>query len=241
MNFKAKIYIKDKSLPFYKRWSISELLNWSSLFILLFSTCILILNEEYLDFKILETILKTICYISLFFFMISIFMRLTEYETLNGILEGEISFEKDSLIINNTVFNFAEIKDFNINFDDVYGNLTGNSKVGPMFSQGLKNSISFYHDSNFIQIFYQLKTENQVSALKQDLYFYIIQEILPLTSRTLQYVDKKFKHNNEFENLVYKYIKNGTFSCTEGLLMIGYSSDKEAVELRKKYCSNVTQ
>lgn len=237
MNFKAKIYIKDKSLPFYKRWSTSELLNWSSLFILLFSTCILILNDECLDFEILETIFKTICYIALFFFMISIFMRLAEYENLNGILEGEISFEKDSLIIDKTVFNFNEINDFNINFDDVYGNLTGNSKVGPMFSQGLKNSISFYYESNSIQIFYQLKTENQLNSLKQDLYFYVINEVLPLNTRTLQYVDKKFKHTNEFKNLIHKYIKNGTFSCTEGLLIIGYSSDKEASELRKQYCS----
>ena len=130
-------------------------------------------------------------------------MRLAEYENLNGILEGEISFEKDGIKINNQLFEFNQINDFNIEFSDKYGSQTGKSN-GAFLSQGLKNSISFYHDSNFIQIFYQLKTENQVSNLKQDLYYYIIQEILPLTSRTLQYVDKKFKHTYEFENLIHK-------------------------------------
>ena len=106
-----------------------------------------------------------------------------------------------------------------------------------MYSQGLNNSESFSHKSIYIQKSFQLKTENQLNALKQDLYFYIINEILPFNTRTFQYVDKKYKHTEEFKNLIHKHIKSNKLSCTEGLLMIGYSCDKEAKELRQKYCS----
>jgi len=237
VSFSAKIYHKNKNIPFYKKWVTSELITWCCLTILMLCIGILSLNKEFLKISFLENLSLLLAILSLLLLIIAGFKRFFEHEKLNGKLQGEISLNENSIIINNETYLFNKIKDFKIGFGNKYGDLTGNTKIGPMYSQGLNNSVSFYNESKYIEVFFQLKTENQLNSLKQDLYFYVINEVLPLNTRTLQYVDKKFKHTNEFKNLIHKYIKNGTFSCTEGLLIIGYSSDKEASELRKKYCS----
>jgi hypothetical protein len=236
MGFEAEIYLKDMNIPFYKTWAISELLTWTSFFLLF----LLIISISFLNEKVASFVIDVLLFLSLFPLLTIVFAsfkRIVEYEKINGKLEGKISFNETSIFINDKAYYFNDIKDFKIGYGNKYGDFTGNTKIGATYSQGLNNSVSFYHNSNYIEVFFQLKTENQLNTLKQDLYFFIINEDLPLNTRTFQYVDKKFKNKEEFKNLIHKHIKSNKLSCTEGLLMIGYSSDKEAKELRQKYCS----
>ena len=89
MNFKAKIYIKDKSLPFYKRWDNSEQLQWISISFALIFLLILSNAENNIE-STFESILKNIIYVCLGLFIISVIMRFGEYEKLNGKLEQVI-------------------------------------------------------------------------------------------------------------------------------------------------------
>jgi hypothetical protein len=237
MNFKAQIYIADNSLSFYKKWTLSELLSWTTITIFFFFTIILIINQKYFEIEMIEFISKTISYISLFIFVISSFMRFIEYEKLNGKLDGEILFENKIILINKNPFELDKIRDLKISFDNIYGDSTGNRKIGPIYSQGLKNSISFYYESQYIEVFYQLRNTQQQKNLKDNLFHLIISETIPLNTRSLQYIDKSHRETVEFKSLVHRYIKENIFTCTEGLLVIGYSSDREASELRKIYCS----
>ena len=48
MEFKAKIYIKDESLPFYKRWTLTEQVFFGNFFILI----IIYLSSKIFKFEI---------------------------------------------------------------------------------------------------------------------------------------------------------------------------------------------
>src|SRR6478609_8835967 len=100
MEFKAKIYIKDNSIPFYKKWDNSELLSWSSLSITMISILILLGNDKYLNKnEIIEDVFRNISFVFLGILLISIVMRFGEYEKLNGKVEGEILFKENGIQI----------------------------------------------------------------------------------------------------------------------------------------------
>ncbi|WP_297869760.1 hypothetical protein [uncultured Flavobacterium sp.] len=210
MNFKAKIYIKDKSLPFYKKMDNSEQLQWISISFALILLLILSNTENNIE-NIFESILKNIIYVCLGLFLISVIMRFGEYEKLNGKLEGEISFEKDGIKINNQLFEFNQINDFNIEFSDKYGSQTGKSN-GAFLSQGLKNSISFYHNGKLIITYFQLYSSEQLEAIKKDLFFIITNELIIFKKKYLNLVDKKYKNTTDYLFFIEKMKKESKLS-----------------------------
>ncbi len=107
MEFKANIYIKDEGLPFYKRWSNSDLLLWSSFFFLMFSISILMSNQKYFnDNEIIKSIFTAIAIISCFVWIYSSIIRFWEFEKVNGKFENEISFKEKGIQVNQTLFIF---------------------------------------------------------------------------------------------------------------------------------------
>jgi len=210
MNFKAKIYIKDKSLPFYKKLDNSEQLQWISISFALMLLPILSNTENDIE-NTFESILKNIIYVCLGLFLISVIMRFGEYEKLNGKLEGEISFEKDGIKINNQLFEYNQINDFNIEFSDKYGSQTGKSN-GAFLSQGLKNSISFYHNGKLIITYFQLYSSEQLKAIKEDLFFIITNELIIFKKQYLNLVDKKYKNTTDYLLFIEKMKKESKLS-----------------------------
>ena len=210
MNFKAKIYIKDKSLPFYKRWDNSELLQLISISFALILLLILSNAENNIE-NTFESILKNIIYVCLGLFLISVIMRFGEYEKLNGKLEGEISFQKDGIKINHQLFEYNQIDDFNIEFSDKYGSQTGKSN-GAFLSQGLKNSISFYHNGKLIITYFQLYSSEQLEAIKKDLFFIITNELIIFKKQYLNLVDKKYKNTTDYLFFIEKMKKESKLS-----------------------------
>lgn len=209
MEFKAKIYTKDNSLPFYKKWDNSELLSWISLSIAMISILILLGNDKYLNKNdIIEDVFKNISYISLGILLISIVMRFGEYEKLKGKLEGEISFEENGIKINENLYLFSEIKNLDIYYGNKYGSITGKSN-GAFLSQGLKNHISFYCNSKLIETNFQLYTNSQSDAIKEDLYYYVINEVFPFEKKNLSFIDKKFHNHTLYKEFIEKMKREG--------------------------------
>jgi hypothetical protein len=212
MEFKAKIYIKDESLPFYKRWSNSELLCWSSLFIIIISTLILIYNQKHSNNEIIENIFITISIISCFVCIYSSIIRFWEYEKINGEFKGEISFEENGIQINEKLYFFSEIKNLDISYGNKFGDKTNNTKSGPYYSQGLDNHISFYHNSKFIKTYFQLYSTTQYDAIQKDLFYYVINEVFPFERKNLDFIDKQFHHYSLYKAFIEKMKREGKLS-----------------------------
>jgi hypothetical protein len=212
MEFKAKIYIKDESLPFYKRWSNSELLCWSSLFIIIISMQILIYNQKHSNNEIIENIFITISIISCFVCIYSSIIRFWEYEKINGEFKGEISFEENGIQINEKLYFFSEIKNLDISYGNKFGDKTNNTKSGPYYSQGLDNHISFYHNSKFIKTYFQLYSTTQYDAIQKDLFYYVINEVFPFERKNLDFIDKQFHHYSLYKAFIEKMKREGKLS-----------------------------
>ena len=209
MEFKAKNYIKDESLPFYKTWSNSELLCWSSLSVAMISILILMGNQKYLhNNEIIENVFKNISYIFLGVLLISIVMRFGEYEKLNGQLDGEISLEETGIQINEDLYLFSEIRDLDFSYRNKYGSITGKSN-GAFLSQGLNNYISFYHNEKLIKTYFQLYSTSQYDAIQKDLFYYVINEIFPFEKKNLDFIDKQFHHYTLYKEFIEKMKREG--------------------------------
>lgn len=203
MEFKAKIYIKDESLPFYRKWTLTEQLLYGGCFIFI----IIYLFNKIFKFEIENNNIIYMKFFVCYFFAAWIFSRtykFWEFERINGKIEGEISFEEKGIKINETLYLFSEIKKLDIRYGNKYKDLTGNRKYGPYYSQGLKNHISFYHNSKFIKTYFQLYSTSQYDAIQVDLFHYIIKEVFPFEKKNLEFIDGQFYHYTLYKEFIEK-------------------------------------
>ena len=211
MEFKAKIYIKDESLPFYKRWTLTEQVFFGNFFILI----IIYLSSKIFKFEI---DLNTNVYLKSFFiycgfsWIFSAVYRFWEFERINGEFKGEISFEENGIQINEKLYFFSEIKNLDISYGNKYGDKTNNTKSGPYYSQGLNNNISFYHNSKFITTYFQLYSTTQYDAIQKDLFYYVINEVFPFERKNLDFIDKQFHHYSLYKAFIEKMKREGKLS-----------------------------
>ena len=211
MEFKAKIYIKDESLPFYKRWTLTEQVFFGNFFILI----IIYLSSKIFKFEI---DLNTNVYLKSFFiycgfsWIFSAVYRFWEFERINGEFKGEISFEENGIQINEKLYFFSEIKNLDISYGNKYGDKTNNTKSGPYYSQGLNNNISFYHNSKFITTYFQLYSTTQYDAIQKDLFYYVINEVFPFERKNLDFIDKQFHHYSLYKAFIEKMKHEGKLS-----------------------------
>ncbi len=68
-------------------------------------------------------------------------------------MKGKIVFEKDSIIINDKVFELKGIKKLDFGFIDFYGqrDISYRGNVNPLISQGVSNFITFVDSTNQTQ------------------------------------------------------------------------------------------
>jgi hypothetical protein len=211
MEFKAKIYIKDESLPFYKRWTLTEQVFFGNFFILI----IIYLSSKIFKFEI---DLNTNIYLKSFFiyygfsWIFSAVYRFWEFERINGELKGEISFQENGIQINQALYLFSEIKKLDISFGNKHKDLAGNIRFGPYYSQGLDNHISFFHNNKFIKTYFQLYSTSQYDAIQKDLFYYVINEVFPFERKNLDFIDKQFHHYSLYKAFIEKMKREGKLS-----------------------------
>jgi len=160
-----KFAIFKKSDKFY--WSINKI-YYCSLFSLL--------GLGY----ILEKIFKPIGLFFLYSAVIGIYLKiknLFEIEPLRGTLEGNLIFEKESIIIINKHYPLDDINKIKISNDDYTGKLINYTKgnIGPALSNGTNNSIViFLKSKETIQIQFELINSNNFQKIKPILIEYYL-------------------------------------------------------------------
>lgn len=164
-----KFAIFKKSKKFY--WSINKIYYCSLFFIL---------GLTYISQDILKTTTPVFAWTAITVMIIGLFFKFkgfTETEPLRGILEGNLIFEKESIIINNKHYPLEEINKIKISNDDYIGKLINYTKgnVGPALSNGTNNSIViFLKSKETIQIQFELINSNHFQKIKTILIEYYL-------------------------------------------------------------------
>jgi len=104
---------------------------------------------------------------------------LIEIEPLRSTLEGDLIFEKESIVINNKPYSLDEINKIKISNDDYIGKLIHTSKgqIGPALSNGTNNSlILFLKSKETVKISFELINSNDFQKIKKTLIEYYLRE-----------------------------------------------------------------
>lgn len=108
-----------------------------------------LLGFSYIFGKLLNLVKITFLWPAVIVMIVGIFLKFkgfVEIEPLRGILEGDLIFEKESIIINNKSYSLNEINTIKISNDDYRGKLIHftQGNVGPALSNGTNNSIILF-------------------------------------------------------------------------------------------------
>lgn len=235
MIFETSIFIPSKKSRL--NFTLSEKLTFYSIFTC-FSCClILMLNQRYFEFEIVELILKPLAILTLPIALTGMTIRFWEYENLNGSFKGRLKIDLNSISIDNNEYFFSDIENLKMTVSNYKGQRTNNTKAGPSFYQGISNEISFTYNSESITVNFLIVSKNQIEDLYHIFVSIIAKEKINYSRNLINLIPDKYRKVQEFKNFILKLIIEKRLECTEGLLIHGYSSDEEAKQLRTKYCS----
>ena len=166
-----KFAIFKKSKKFY--WSTNKI-YYCSLFSLL--------AIGYVVEKIFKPIGLFFQYSVIAGIFIGIFYKIknfTKTESLRGTLEGDLIFEKESIVINNKPYPLDEINKIKISNDDYIGKLINYTRgnVGPALSNGTNNYlVIFLKSKETVKISFELINSNDFQKIKKPLIEYYLRE-----------------------------------------------------------------
>jgi hypothetical protein len=190
MTFSASIYIPQKPKGF--NLTRSEKLCWYSLGALVLYSLPLLFIENYYDYKFPQWV----HYPSILLFLLnfsSYFIRLTEFENLNGYFEGTISFKEDFLMLNETEYKYSELENLVIYGNSFSREKTKNSRYGPMYGNGVENLISFTHNGLKVEEYFQLNSERHLDKLQEILIHIITREKIPYKREYLNFINEEYR------------------------------------------------
>jgi hypothetical protein len=233
MPFSASIFYPNKSRQC--DFTLSEKLTYYSLITIISYVLLLMFIETSFGYDI-SKYAYCLLIVPVIIYLIGGAIRLNEYENLNGSFIGTISFEDNFLIIDTEQYQYNKIENLILHANSYSGQRNENTRSGPMYSNGVQNSISFIYDHQKIFRNFKLDSERHIDELQSVLLDIITNEKIPYQRKYLNLINSEYRLFIEFELFVAKLIKEKRMECTEGLLLIGYDSDEEAKELRAKYC-----
>lgn len=168
--------------------------------------------------------------------IMSMFVRIGEHEKVNGYFDGNIIFKEEYIEIYDQHYSYDKISNLKFSIGDYYGKPTNNYRYGPMYKNGISNYISFTIDGEDKFFNFELNSEFLVDKLYYHLIDVICFEKTNYQRSYLDLIPNDFRDYSVFKTFIIKLIEGKKLNCREGLLIHGYSSDKEAKELREKYC-----
>ncbi|WP_264553102.1 hypothetical protein [Flavobacterium sp. N2038] len=233
MLFSASIFIPKEPKGF--NLTRSEKLCWYSLGVLVIYSLPILFIEKYYNYKFPQWIY----YISLIIFLVnfsSYFIRLGEFENLNGAFDGKITFREDFLVINGIEYKYSKLENLVIYGNSFSGEKTKNYRYGPMYGNGVENLISFTCNGIKIEKHFQLNTERHLDELQNTLIHIISSEKIPFKKEYLDFINEEHRSYILFEFLIGKLIREKKISNKEGLGLIKFNSNKDAQEFKAKYC-----
>lgn len=187
-------------------------------------------------FSVKTSYLMWIAVVGFMAHVISMFVRIGEHENVNGYFNGNIIFKDNYMEIHNQHYLYDKISNLKFSIGDYFGKPTHNYRYGPMYKNGISNYISFTINGDDKFFNFELNSE----FLMDKLYYHLIDVIcLEKTNYQRSYLDliaNDFRDYSVFKSFIIKLIEEKRIDCREGLLIHGSDSDKEAKELRAKYC-----
>lgn len=161
------------------------------------------------------------------------------HENLKLIETGIVRMDEEKFIIDNEVeIYFKDVEYFNIGTFDYKGRRKYHRvSLEPNLSLGVNNSLTIRFNGKKISRKFQLLDKRQSWAMSTFISRLIVQDKFKNTPprEILWMVSNEVKKSEEGRKFIVGNIKSGQLSATEGLLMMGYNSDKEAKALRTKY------
>jgi len=163
--------IFKKSDKFY--WSINKIYYCA-----LFS----IIGFSYIFGKLLNLVDFTFLWLAVIVMIAGILLKFkgfTEIEPLRGNLEGDLIFEKESLIVNKKQYLLDEIHKIQISNDDYIGKLINftQGNIVPALSNGTNNHlIIFLKSKETIKVFFELINSNDFQKAKPILIEYYLKK-----------------------------------------------------------------
>ena len=83
------------------------------------------------------------------------------YEPLDGIMQGTIVFNGDSIVVNEKVYDLKMISKLDFAFNDYYGMMYWMRSFNPRLSQGVDNFVEFKDSSQqIIRIYFRMPGKN---------------------------------------------------------------------------------
>jgi len=135
---------------------------------------------------------------------------------------------------------YSDIEDLSIIIDAYYDERINIVYKTPteQKSLGLKNKIRIKTNYNSTELYFKLENKYHKNRLEEVLFEIITNEKLENLDpkKSIKLIPEKFKNSDKYKSYVIKQIVRKRIDCTEGLLLHGYKTDKEAKELREKYC-----
>lgn len=235
MIFKTEIFI-----PFEEKTSdlvLSEKITYSSFGMILLCLITFMITHKFSGPELINFLSKSIFILGFIGIFIGGFLRIFEYENLNGSFSGHFQFDQEKIKINDYTYEFSQISGLKITILNYKGQRTTNTKTGPSFYQGISNSISFKFKNQDIKLQFLLVSKDHIDDFYQVLISIIAHEKIKYTRNLINLIPGKYRYSQEFKSFILKLIIEKRLECTEGLLIHGYSSDEEAKQLRLKYCS----
>lgn len=204
----TKFSIFKKSDKFY--WSINKIY-----YCVLFS----IIGFSYIFGKLLNLVDLTFLWLAVIVMIAGIFLNLkglNKIEPLKGTLEGDLIFEKESIIINNKSYSLDEINKIQISNDDYTGKLINftQGNIGPALSNGTNNHlIIFLKSKETIKVFFELIDSNDFQKIKSILIEYYLKNKIDLDEMTYVLGEKSSSDIRELQEEITK-IHNHKISKT---------------------------
>tara|TARA_R110000868_G_scaffold118133_2_gene313502 strand:+ start:375 stop:1088 length:714 start_codon:yes stop_codon:yes gene_type:complete len=223
------------------RPSITKQLFWSGILIFGFAFILIFLNIEMPLFENIQDLVFPFLLVSLFLIICAYVYQFYDFERIESKKDGHIAFNEDGLIIDYSKnFKYAELAEIQFGIDAYYGekiNLTYRNPIERK-SIGIKNYILLVTNSDTYKFNIKLENEVHFKELENTIFKLVQTEKLSNIDpkKLIKLVPNRFKQTNEYKNFVLRQIVEKKIGCTEGLLLHGYKTDKEAAELRKKYC-----
>lgn len=205
-----KFAIFKKSKNFY--WSTNKIY---------YCTLFSLLGAGFVAKKIYEPISPLFLWTGFIAIGIGFFLKIkgfTEIEPLRGTLEGDLIFEKDSIIIENKHYLLDEINKIKISNDDYIGKSINYFKenVGPALSNGTNNYlVIFLKSKEPIKVFFELINSNDFQKIKPILIEYYLKKKIDFDEMTYVLGEKSSSDLRELKEEISKIRNSKNLSNSE--------------------------